>query len=183
MSIKLNYTNFTHACMAIKITAAMAHCLKTGEPVRVTNRRGAEFLLVTIHRDSLGYRFAFHSLYEHEEVGTAILRAQGYWPEASSNTFWALNSATYDLKEHPWVTASRNEAQKAQQERADAIELAQAVKVGATHKLWTVNGVCHYGTVGESWWSGKVKFKAVVHGKLVNVTREFTSCVDMWEAL
>lgn len=177
MSIKLNYTNFTHACMAIKITAAMAHCLKTGEPVRVTNRRGAEFLLVTIHRDQLGYRFSFHSMYEHEEVGMAIFRAQHYWPEASANVFWSINSSAYDLKEHPWVTARRNEAQKA------ITGAPVGIPKGVTHKFNTVNGTVYYGIIKRDWRWRSYTMIVGVNGTLVKPTAEFLACITTQEAL
>lgn len=178
MSIKLNYTNFTHACMGAKITAAMDLCLKTGEPVRVTNRRGAEFLLVTIHRHSPKcYHFTFHSMYEHEEVGMAILRAHHYWPAHQGNAFWSLHSAAMDLKEHPWVTASRNEAQK----------VITGVPVGVpalvTHRFTTVNGTIYYGTIKRDWRWRQYVLIAGLDGVLVKPTTEFLSCITLSEAL
>ena len=106
-NIKLNYTSFTSASMALKITAAMSHCLSTGEVVRVANRRGKEFLLVTIGKDALGYTFRFFSMYDHEEVGHLLFKAHHEWPESSSNVFWSMMSATYDLTEHPFTTVAK----------------------------------------------------------------------------
>lgn len=110
-NIKLNYTAFTSASMALKITAAMAHCLSTGEPVRIDNRRGKEFLLLHIAKDRLGYTFRFYSMYDHAEVGDLILRASHSWPDSSSRSFWEMNSTVYDLTEHPLITErKRSEA-------------------------------------------------------------------------
>lgn len=108
-SVRLNYTAFTSASMALKITAAMSHCLSTGEVVRVANRRGKEFLLVAIVKDRLGYTFSFRSMYDDAEVGGLILKGHHIWPDEYAQAFWSLTSASYDLTEHPFVTVSKRD--------------------------------------------------------------------------
>lgn len=183
-NIKLNYTAFTSASMAIKITAAMAHCLSTGEVVRVANRRGKEFLLVTIGKDALGYTFRFFSMYDHEEVGHLIFKANHEWPESSSNMFWSLMSTTYDLTEHPviserkradvalaanWVHAMDSSASGAQiflalQHRTKDQIHKQA---GATHKATDSLGRVVYLSYKRSWF-GLGKTKTIKHVLEVN---------------
>ena len=181
MSIKLNYTNFTHGSMAIKVTAAMAHCLKTGEAVRVTNRRGAEFLLVTILRDNLGYRFAFHSMYDHEEVGSAIFRAIHNWSEPSHSAFWQLSSLCYELTEHPFVTISRNKSlDECQEVLTGSTERAIP---GTTHRFTTVNGTVYYGVIKRDWRFRRYVLIVGAYGDLVKPTPEFLACIIKQEAL
>lgn len=180
-NIKLNYTAFTSSSMALKITAAMSHCLSTGEVVRVANRRGKEFLLVTIGKDALGYTFRFFSMYDHEEVGNLIFKAHHEWPESSSNVFWSMMSATYELTEHPLLTErKRAEAalqvfHKAHAEIAKAANTVLSVvrndqrtvdqihkQAGATHKATDSLGRVVYLSYKRSWF-GLGKTKTIKH--------------------
>lgn len=195
-NIKLNYTAFTSASMALKITAAMAHCLSTGEVVRVSNRRGKEFLLVAIVKDRLGYTFSFRSMYDDAEVGELILRAHHEWPESSSNYFWQLAAASYDLTAHPFVTASAKALEESHKvdfanigatmaanlvhaldsSASGAIQLLQREQrtkdqihkmAGATHKATDSLGRVVYLSYKRSWF-GLGKTKTIKHVLEVN---------------
>lgn len=186
-NIKLNYTAFTSASMALKVTAAMSHCLSTGEAVRVANRRGKEFLLVTIVKDALGYTFRFFSMYDHEEVGHLIFKAHHEWPESSSNVFWSMMSTTYELTEHPVITERKRsmEALKVfHQEHLDIAKAANTVlsvdriretftndqihkQAGATHKATDSLGRVVYLSYKRSWF-GLGKTKTIKHVLEVN---------------
>lgn len=181
-NIKLNYTAFTSASMALKITAAMAHCLSTGEPVRIDNRRGKEFLLLHIAKDRLGYTFRFYSMYDHAEVGDLILRASHSWPESSSRSFWEMNSTVYDLTEHPLITERKRsmDALKAFEvvfangpKLTSAIHSEQRTKdqihkqAGATHKATDSLGRVVYLSYKRSWF-GLGKTKTIKHVLEVN---------------
>lgn len=179
-SVRLNYTAFTSASMALKITSAMSHCLSTGEVVRVANRRGKEFLLVAIIKDRWGYTFSFRSMYDDAEVGDLILKAHHEWPESFSNLFWQLTASSYDLTEHPFVTASKEalevlerwdidpEAEQAalyllrdrlkQQRAKDALHKM----AGATHKATDGLGRVVYLSYKKSWF-GLGKTKTIKH--------------------
>ena len=190
-NIKLNYTAFTSASMALKITAAMSHCLTTGEVVRVANRRGKEFLLVAIVKDRLGYTFSFRSMYDDAEVGELILRAHHEWPESSSNFFWQLAAASYELTEHPFITASKesmedcckpdvglaaNLAHALDSSASGAIQLLQREQrtkdqihkqAGATHKATDSLGRVVYLSYKRTWF-GLGKTKTIKHVLEVN---------------
>lgn len=194
-SVRLNYTAFTSASMALKITAAMSHCLSTGEPVRVTNRKGKEFLLVNIAKDRLGYRFFFFSMYDHAEVGDLVLKGHHSWPEQSSREFWAMMSTTYDLTEHPFVTERKRAEEAVRWHRNDSIVItANSVAVdssasgmqvftalqretftndmilklaGATHKATDSLGRVVYLSYKRSWF-GLGKTKTIKHVLEVN---------------
>lgn len=136
MQISLNYTSFTHPKVALEIRAAMAHVLKTGEVVRLVNRRKQPWLLVTIIKDSLGYRFAFLDT-ENGEQGHNILKACiRVWSDLDSLSFWSLNAESYELTEHPMVTVGREEAAKAMEK-----------------SLLKAHGVTH---VAVSWGGSKI---------------------------
>ena len=185
-NIKLNYTAFTSASMALKITAAMSHCLSTGEVVRVTNRRGKAFLLVAIVKDRLGYTFSFRSMYDDAEVGELILRAHHEWPKSSSAFFWQLAAASYDLTVHPFVTASKKaleesckaavglaanlvhalDAQLLQREQRTKDQIHK--QAGATHKATDSLGRVVYLSYKRSWF-GLGKTKTIKHVLEVNV--------------
>lgn len=166
-NIKLNYMVFTSASLALKITAAMAHCLSTGEVVRVANRRGKEFLLVAIIKDRLGYTFSFRSMYDDAEVGELILKAHHEWPESSSNFFWQLAAASYELTEHPFVTASKKalDAQLLQREQRTVDQIHK--QAGATHKATDSLGRVVYLSYKRSWL-GLGKTKTIKHVLEVN---------------
>lgn len=173
-SVRLNYTAFTSASMALKITAAMSHCLSTGEVVRVANRRGKEFLLVAIVKDRLGYTFSFRSMYDDAEVGELILKAHHEWPESSSNFFWQLAAASYDLTEHPFITASKKAYEVPVDITASGVQVfselleQQRVKdalhkmAGATHKATDGLGRVVYLSYKKSWF-GMGKTKTIKH--------------------
>ena len=184
-NIKLNYTAFTSASMALKITDAMFHCLETGELVRVTNRRGKGCLLVATVKDRLGYTFRFFSMYGHEEVGDIILRASHEWPESTSRSFWEMNSTVYDLTAHPYVTASKKaledyckadvglatnlvhylDAQLLQREQRTKDQIHK--QAGATHKATDSLGRVVYLSYKRSWF-GLGKTKTIKHALEVN---------------
>lgn len=173
-SVRLNYTAFTSASMALKITSAMSHCLSTGEVVRVANRRGKEFLLVAIVKDRLGYTFSFRSMYDDAEVGSLILRANHEWPESSSRTFWEMNSTVYDLTEHPFITVSKKAYEVPVDITASGVQVfselleQQRVKdalhkmAGATHKATDGLGRVAYLSYKKSWF-GLGKTKTIKH--------------------
>lgn len=173
-SVRLNYTAFTSASMALKITAAMSHCLSTGEVVRVANRRGKAFLLVAIVKDRLGYTFSFRSMYDDAEVGELILRAHHEWPESSSNVFWQLAAASYELTEHPFITASTQAYEVPVDITASGVQVfselleQQRVKdalhkmAGATHKATDGLGRVVYLSYKKSWF-GLGKTKTIKH--------------------
>ena len=178
-NIKLNYMVFTSASLALKITAAMSHCLSTGEVVRVANRRGKEFLLVAIIKDRLGYTFSFRSMYDDTEVGELILRAHHDWPESSSTFFWQLAAASYELTEHPFVTASEKAYEVPVDITASGVrvfsellEQQRAVdqihkQAGATHKATDSLGRVVYLSYKRSWF-GLGKTKTIKHVLEVN---------------
>lgn len=185
-NIKLNYTAFTSASMAIKITAAMSHCLSTGEVVRVANRRGKEFLLVTIGKDALGYTFRFFSMYDHEEVGHLLFKAHHEWPESSSNVFWSMLSASYELTEHPLITERKRSTEALKEFHQEHLEIAKAAntvlsvvrndqrtvdqihkQAGATHKATDSLGRVVYLSYKRSWF-GLGKTKTIKHVLEVN---------------
>lgn len=173
-SVRLNYTAFTSASMALKITSAMSHCLSTGEVVRVANRRGKEFLLVAIVKDCLGYTFSFRSMYDDAEVGELILKAHHEWPESSSNFFWQLAAASYELTEHPFVTVSKEAYEVPVDITASGVQVfselleQQRVKdalhkmAGATHKATDGLGRVVYLSYKKSWF-GLGKTKTIKH--------------------
>lgn len=185
-TIKLNYTAFTSASMALKITAAMSHCLTTGEVVRVANRRGKEFLLVTIGKDALGYSFRFFSMYDHEEVGHLLFKAHHEWPESSSNVFWSMMSASYELTEHPLITERKRSTEALQEFHQEHLEIAKTAntvlsvvrndqrtvdqihkQAGATHKATDSLGRVVYLSYKRSWF-GMGKTKTIKHVLEVN---------------
>lgn len=178
-NIKLNYTAFTSASMALKITAAMSHCLSTGEVVRVANRRGKEFLLVAIVKDRLGYTFSFRSMYDDAEVGELILRAHHEWPESSSNVFWQLAAASYELTEHPFITASKQAyevpvdiTESGERVFSELLEQQRTVdqihkQAGATHKATDSLGRVVHLSYKRSWF-GLGKTKTIKHVLEVN---------------
>lgn len=181
--IKINYTTFTSASMAFKITAAMSHCLSTGEVVRVANRRGKEFLLVAIVKDRLGYSFRFFSMYGHEEVGDLILRASHEWPESTSLSFWEMNSTVHDLIEHPLITERKRSSAALQVWHLEIAKSANTVlsvvrndqrtvdqihkQAGATHKATDSLGRVVYLSYKRSWF-GLGKTKTIKHVLEVN---------------
>lgn len=178
-NIKLNYTAFTSASMALKITAAMSHCLSTGEVVRVTNHRGKGCLLVATVKDRLGYTFRFFSMYGHEEVGDIILRASHEWPEISSRSFWQLAAASYGLTEHPFITASKKAYEVPVDITASGVRVFSELleqqrtvdqihkQAGATHKATDSLGRVVYLSYKRSWF-GLGKTKTIKHVLEVN---------------
>ena len=178
-NIKLNYTAFTHASMALKITAAMAYCLSTGEAVRVANHRRKEFLFVAIIKDRLGYTFSFRSMYDDAEVGELILKAHHEWPESSSNFFWQLAAASYDLTAHPFITASKKVLEVPVDITASGVRVFSELleqqhtkdqihkQAGATHKATDSLGRVVYLSYKRSWF-GLGKTKTIKHVLEVN---------------
>ena len=197
-NIRLNYTAFTSASMALKITAAMSHCLSTGEVVRVANHRGKAFLLVAIIKDRLGYTFSFRSMYDDAEVGELILRAHHEWPESSSNYFWQLAAASYDLTMHPFITVSKQALETLERwhinpedEQAaiyilrDRLEQQRTVdqihkQAGATHKATDSLGRVVYLSYKRSWFGlGKTTtFKHVLEVSSVGLWDEYKMKVN-----
>ena len=197
-NIRLNYTAFTSASMALKITAAMSHCLSTGEVVRVANHRGKAFLLVAIIKDRLGYTFSFRSMYDDAEVGEPILKAHHEWPERSSNFFWQLAAASYDLTAHPFITASKKaleeyckadvgiaanlvhslDAQWLQREQRTKDQIHK--QAGATHKATDSLGRVVYLSYKRSWFGlGKTTtFKHVLEVSSVGLWDEYKMKVN-----
>lgn len=143
MAISLNYTSF--ASKGFEIRNAMHHVLSTGESVRLTNRKGVHWLLVTLHKDALGYRFAFIDT-DGREVGHMILKAAvRVWDDLDMEVFWRLSANAYDLTEHPLATIAKNNAREA---------LIKAY--GATHKVITYGGACiGYGGYQRDWLGRK----------------------------
>ena len=178
-NIKLNYMAFTSASMALKITAAMSHCLTTGEVVRITNHRGKGFLLVAIIKDHLVYTFSFRSMYDDAEVGELILRAHHKWPESSSNFFWQLAAASYELTEHPFITASKKAYEVPVDIPASGVRVFSELleqqrtkdqihkQAGATHKATDSLGRVVYLSYKRTWF-GLGKTKTIKHVLEVN---------------
>ncbi|ADV35662.1 hypothetical protein phiIBB-PF7Ap02 [Pseudomonas phage phiIBB-PF7A] len=137
--IALNYTSFTSREVAAKILAAMQEVRATGNAVRVLNRRGKAFLLVTIHKDALGYAFKFIAE-DGTEVGQMIQRASNDWDNPTFTAYWSILSWAWDLKEHPLLSLSKLAAQ------------AEAMKgQGATHKVTCYGGTVQYGAYQRDW--------------------------------
>lgn len=179
MSVSLNYTSF--ASKAQEVTLAMSNLLSTGESVRLTNRHGQHWLLVTLHRDNLGYRFAFIDT-DGREVGHMVLKAAvKVWSDRAGALFWSLNSKAYELKEHPATTLARKEAEQAFVEHMKAH--------GATHEVITYGGArLGYGAYQRNWYGKKCLYlvadsRGRVFGEAAKVSKEAELMVARLERL
>lgn len=185
MNLSLNYTSFVNPKVAIDIRTGMAHCLKTGQSVRLTNRKGEHWLLIQVVRDTMGYRFGFFDT-EGREHGDDILKACiRQWSDLDSLQFWSLNAECYDLKEHPLVTVAREESVK----RSEAARVADLKARGATHKVISYGGaVVGYGAYQRDWL-GRKKVYIVAdcdshhYAKPVKMTHEAHLMIARMEAL
>lgn len=173
MSISLNYTSF--ASLADKVNAAMTHCISTGESVRLKNRKGEAFLLVTIHRDTLGYSFRFIDV-DGRDVGHMILKAAvRCWSDEQHNLFWNQLAAVYELTEHPLATEARKDALKA---RKDALK-AQ----GVTHTAKSYGGAEMHVGFQRDWLGRKRMYALGSDGSFRKVHREAFLMIAKVEAL
>lgn len=179
MAISLNYTSF--ASKGFEIRQAMHTVLTTGEAVRLKNRHGQHWLLIVLHKDTLGYTFRFLDN-DNRDVGHMILKAAvRVWSDLDMEVFWRLNAEAYDLKEHPLVTVAR----QAELERPD--RLAKLHR--ATHKVITYGGaVIGYGGWQRDWL-GRKRFylvadkQGLAYGKTVKMTTEAFLMVARLEVL
>lgn len=174
--IALNYTSFTSPQVATKILAAMQEVKATGNAVRVLNRRGKAFLLVTIHKDSLGYAFKFIAE-DGTEVGKMIQRASNVWDNAVFCAYWALLSFAWDLKEHPLLTLQK-----------EAAKLERLKEMGATHVFITYGGFKQYGGYQRDWLGRKRPYllcdsRGRVYGTPCKMTKEAQAFIARIEVL
>lgn len=179
MQTSLNYTSFSNPKVALEIRAAMVHVLKTGEVVRLLNRHKQPWLLVTIIKDTLGYRFAFLDT-ENGEQGHNIRKACiRVWSDLDSLSFWSLNAESYDLTEHPLVTVAREEAVKA----AKAMEEALLRAEGVTHVAHSWGGSKIHVAYQRNWLGKRVLY-ALQSGtnNWQKVSKEALACIRHVEA-
>lgn len=140
----LNKTSFTS--LAAKIIEAMQHVLNTGESVRLKNRKGEGWLLITLdkHKER-GYTFAFITA-EGQDVGDIILKASvKYWSDEHHALFWGLHGTAWELPEHPLVTVARRDTNE-----------VKALALGATHVIHYWGGLIAYGVYKRNWYGHKV---------------------------
>ena len=143
MKTALNYTCFTNGHTAVKILAAMQEAKATGEVIRVKNRRGQDFLLVTIAKDALGYAFKLLDN-DGRDVGHMVQRASSQWSYSVQRAIWSLFSWANELVEHPLVTKARQDA------------LIERLKGhGATHSIRLLGGATLYGGYQRDWLGRK----------------------------
>lgn len=172
----LNYTSFTSAQISTKILAAMQEAKATGNAVRVQNRRGQDFLLVVIHKDSLGYAFKFLDVNGHD-CGKMIQRASSVWDNAVFVAYWAILSWAWDLKEHPLLTIQR-----------EAAKLERLKEMGATHVFITYGGFKQYGGYQRDWLGRKRPYvlcdaRGRVYGCPAKMTKEAQAFIARVEVL
>lgn len=161
MKTSLNYTSFTNPKVALEIRTAMAHVLKTGEAVRLLNRNKQPWLLVTVLKDELGYRFAFLDVENNEQGHNILVACIRQWSDLDSLSFWSLNAEAYDLKEHPLVTVAREAAIEADNERQleeEAARIVELHKDGVTHIAHTWGGVQHLIGYQRNWYGKRVMY-------------------------
>lgn len=179
MAISLNYTSFTSPTMAVKVLAAMLHCRRTGDAVRLNNRKGQPFLLVTIHKDALGYSFKFLDTDGRDVARMIIKAAVSTWEEHSCTTFWSMVSDCFDLTEHPLITAAR----KALAEVAQAQSIADLKDQGVTHTATTYGGAEINVAFQRDWLCRKRMYVLCEDGVFRKVTREAFLMISKVEPL
>lgn len=177
MAISMNYTSFASKGADIRI--AMAHVLKTGESVRLLNRNKKAFLLVTLHKDALGYRFAFIDT-DGREVGDMILTACiRTWSDLDSLSFWSLQAESYDLTEHPLVTIAREEhVKRLAWERKELLK-----SQGVTHTAKTYGGYEFSVAFQRDWLGRRRMYSLDSDGVFRKVSREAFLMVAKVEVL
>lgn len=145
MAISLNYTSFASATTMANLIHAMDSVMTTGYSERLKNRKGENWLLVTLVKDTLGYRFAFIDT-EGREVGDMVLKAAvRCWSDEAAVDFWRLNAMAYDITVHPLVMKAREEAQR-----------TSIYLIKATHKVTTYGGATlGYGLYKRDWLGRK----------------------------
>lgn len=163
MKTYMNYTSFTNGHTAVKILAAMQEVKATGEVVRVKNRRGQDFLLVTIAKDSLGYSFKLLDT-DNNCVNHKVQRASNQWSYSVQQAVWSLFSWATDLTEHPLITKARQDA------------FVERVKAqGATHTIHLLGGAVMYGGYQRDWLGRKRLYVlADTRGRVYGITKKLT---------
>lgn len=176
MSISLNYTSFANAKVAHLVLDAMTTVQKTGDAVRLSNRNGKHWLLVTLHKDALGYTYRFIDT-DGNDVGQMILKAAvKCWGDAQAMTFWHTLCSAYDLKEHPIVTLA-----KKHEERRMAVHKARMY--GATHDACLLGGRKVFVAVKRNWLGLKRYHVVTEAGVWVKMTPEYAACITWLEEL
>ncbi len=176
MKTVLNYTCLTNGHIAVKILAAMQEAKATGEVVRVKNRRGHDFLLVTIAKDALGYAFKLLDN-DGRDVGHMVQRASSQWSYSVQRDVWSLFSWANELIEHPLVTKARQDA------------LIERLKGhGATHSIRLLGGATLYGGYQRDWLGRKRLYvvadrRGRVYGSPKKLTKEACAMVSHVEEL
>lgn len=176
MKTALNYTCFTNGHTAVKVLAAMQEAKATGEVVRVKNRRGHGFLLVTIAKDAPGYAF---KLFDNDgrDVGHMVQRASSQWSYSVQRAVWSLFSWANELTEHPLVTKARE------------VALIERIKAnGATHSIRLLGGAVMYGGYQRDWLGRKRLYvvadtRGLVYGLAKKLTKEAFAMVSYVEEL
>lgn len=161
MQTSLNYTSFSNPKVALEIRAAMATVLNTGEAVRLVNRRKQPWLLVTLIKDSLGYRFAFLDVTNTEQGHNILKACVSVWSDLDCMAFWKLNAHAYDLTEHPLITLAREQAVKADEEyqlEQEAERKSELRADGVTHVAHTWGGVQHLIGYQRNWYGKRVMY-------------------------
>lgn len=176
MKTSLHYTSFTNEALASKILAAMQEVIATGEVVRVKNRRGHDFLLVTIAKDSLGYAFKILDT-DGNCVNHMIHRATSKWSYSVERAVWALFASAYALVEHPLVSLARKEA-----------FLERVKEQGATHLIRLIGGSTCYGVFQRDWLGRKRLYviadsRGRIYGAAGKMMKEATAMVAYTEVL
>ena len=176
MSISLKYTSFTSQTLAIKLLAAAQEVKATGDVVRVKNRRGQDFLLVTIVKDALGYTLKFLDNAGRDQ-SVNILTATSAWPESIEKAFWALLSSIYSLTEHPLVSKAR----------ASTIPSVMKAR-GATHIVELWGGATMYAIVKRDWLGRKQTYivgdsRGRWYDRPAKVTKEARETIHSMEKL
>lgn len=180
MNLSLNYTSFASPKVAAELRLAMTHVLNTGESVRLKNRKGDAWLLVTLHKDASGYHFAYIDT-DGRERGDDILKASlRCWSDIDSMSFWRLHSKAFDLKEHPLVTIARNDAaQRAQKARNGDLRAK-----GCTHQATTYGGAQVFYGAYQRDWLGRKRFYALRNdGEFYKVSKEAMAMVARLEVI
>ncbi|AWH14625.1 hypothetical protein [Pseudomonas phage 22PfluR64PP] len=163
MKTSLNYTSFVNGHTAVKILAAMQEVKATGEVVRVKNRRGQDFLLVTIAKDSLGYFFKLLDT-ENNCVNHMVQRASNQWSYSVQQAVWSLFSWANDLTEHPLITKARQDA-----------FVERAKDQGATHAIRLLGGAVMYGGYQRDWLGRKRLYVlADARGRMYGLAKKLT---------
>ena len=176
MSIPLKYTSFTSQTMAHKLLAAAQEVLSPGHVVRVQNRRGQNFLLVTVHKDALGYALKFLDN-EGRDQTSNILRATYAWDASMEKAFRALLRSTFSMTEHPLVSLAKD------------LTIAATMKArGATHKVNLWGGATMYGIVKRDWLGRKQTYivgdsRGRWYGRPAKATKEARETIHSMEKL